>query len=476
MAANIEHALIAQILRTKDFHTVQKLQLDEGFFTSPEAKELYRYIRNIYMAPGTSGQVISEQMMRERFPNAFLPPAYDSVSVLAQQLRHDRVQSEILRLSQELQVLASTDPMEAVAALRAESAKIASLSEAGSDLNLSSVSKMLLDKYETVQASKGVLGVPFPWDAMNQETQGMQGGQFIVFYGRPKQMKSWIALYCAVHAYLFSRKRVLFYTREMTPFLVAQRAAAMIAKVDYAAYKRGQLQPEIKAMMFQMLSELMDDEKGITQHGQTAHPACFVITTDRSVAAGGGGGGVMWLQAKIRDLKPDIVFVDGMYLMKDDRSNTRSVDWKNIAGISQDLKLTAQDFDIPVVGVTQANRAADKSKGEDLTELSYADAIGQDADAVFRVRKKVRIDENNAKHNEVYITAPGIREAVFDGIVINAEPATDFSFARTIVEEDNNEHDDGYSKPPPKNGGNGVHKPFKVMDPKVSPKALKGTV
>ena len=46
------------------------------------------------------------------------------------------------------------------------------------------------------------------------------------------------------------------------------------------------------------------------------------------------------------------------------------------------------------------------------------DAIGQDADAVFRVRKKVRIDENNAKHNEVYITAPGIREAVFDGIVI----------------------------------------------------------
>ena len=128
MAANIEHALIAQILRTKDFHTVQKLQLDEGFFTSPEAKELYRYIRNIYMAPGTSGQVISEQMMRA-FSKRLLPPAYDSVSVLAQQLRHDRVQSEILRLSQELQVLASTDPMEAVVALRAESAKIASLSQ-----------------------------------------------------------------------------------------------------------------------------------------------------------------------------------------------------------------------------------------------------------------------------------------------------------------------------------------------------------
>ena len=95
----------------------------------------------------------------------------------------------------------------------------------------------------------------------------------------------------------------------------------MIAKVDYAAYKRGQLQPEIKAMMFQMLSELMDDEKGITQHGQTAHPCLLVITTDRSVAAGGGGGGDV-APGKDPGTLPDIVFVDGMYLMKDDRSNT----------------------------------------------------------------------------------------------------------------------------------------------------------
>lgn len=481
MASNIEHSLIAQILRTGDFHTVQKQQIDESFFTSPEAKEFYRHIRDIYMSPNTNGQVLSEQLMRERFPSAFLPPAYDSVAILCEQLRRDRVTTEIMRLSQELAVLAQTDPFEAVAALRAESAKVASLSEAGQDMSISGISKMLREKYETVQSSHGLLGIPYPWDAMNDETQGMQPAQFIVLYGRPKQMKSWIGLYMGVHAYLHSRKRVLFYTREMHPFLVAQRAAAMIAKVDYKMYKSGKLQPEIKKMTFQILDELMDDEKGLVGGNSKGHPACFIITTDRSTAAGGSGGGVAWLQSKIRDIRPDLVIVDGMYLMKDDRTNSRSVDWKNMAHISQDLKLTAQDFDVPLIGITQANRAADKTKGEDLTELAYADALGQDADAVFRVRKKPRIDENNFRHNEVHITAPGLREGVFDGIVINAEPATDFTYVRTILESDQAEEEAAHNYSAPKNGANGAngaHKPFKasVMDPKIPPKAFKDKV
>jgi hypothetical protein len=137
-------------------------------------------------------------------------------------------------------------------------------------------------------------------------------------------------------------------------------------------------------------------------------------------------------------MKPDLVIVDGMYLMKDDRSNSRSIDWKNIAHISQDLKLTAQEFEIPIIGVTQANRGAEKSKGEDLTELAFADNLGQDADAIFRVSKTERCDESTGglKKTELFITAPGLREGKFDGIIVNGEPATDFSYIRTIVNTD----------------------------------------
>jgi len=139
------------------------------------------------------------------------------------------------------------------------------------------------------------------------------------------------------------------------------------------------------------------------------------------------------------------VFVDGMYLMKDDRTKSRSVDWKNITHISQDLKITSQDFDIPIIGITQANRAADKSKGEDLTELAYADALGQDADAVFRVSRVVRVDENTKqKRTELFLKAPGLREGEFDGIVLEAHPAIDFRYLRTLTAQGDNEEDGSY--------------------------------
>jgi len=471
VSSNIEFALVSAIIANKDFHTVNKLQIDEGFFSSPETREVYRFLRNMYFDGATHGQVPSGEMVKYHFPSFFFTPTHDSVAILAQQLRRERVRTEILKLSQDLSVLADKDPFEALQSIRAESAKLATMAEAGADLNLSSAHDILLNRYEAVQSSNGLLGIPYPWQALNEETQGMQPSQFIIIYGRPKSMKSWITIHEAVHAYVQSRKRVLFYTREMNPLMVAQRVACALTKVDYKAYKNGTLQPEIKQHVFTVLKELIDDEKGLNVKNGSG--PCFVITTDRSGASGGGGGGVGWLQSKIRDLKPDIVFVDGMYLMMDDRSRSRSVDWKNMAHISQDLKLTAQDFDIPLVGVTQATRAADKSKGEDLTELAYADAFGQDADAVFRVSKKDLIDDNNQKKTELYLTAPGLREGKFDGIVIRGEPATSFDYIKTIVDLDAEETSKNESSYGSK--GSSSSSPFKKGDtgPKIPLKTLK---
>ena len=56
MSSNIEFALISAIIANKDFHTANKLQINEGFFASPETREVYRFLRNTYFDSSTHGQ------------------------------------------------------------------------------------------------------------------------------------------------------------------------------------------------------------------------------------------------------------------------------------------------------------------------------------------------------------------------------------------------------------------------------------
>lgn len=440
MAGNIEFALITRVIQDKDFHSLEKLRIDEDYFASPEAREVYRFLRQTFHAEATSGQVPSFELVQARFPSFFFATAYDTVEVLAQEVRREKARMELLKLSNNLQLLAEKDPLAAIAELRAESSKMAAITDTSADLSMSGAFNILLDRYEAVAASGGILGIPYPWAPLNEETQGMQPGQFIVFYGRPKSMKSWVVINCAVHAYLNARRRVLIYTKEMSLLEVAQRTAATIAKVDYKSFKNGRLQPEVKARVFTILKELIEDEKAVGSMGN--HQPFLIISSDRGAAE---GGGISFLQSKIRDLKPDLVIVDGMYLMKDDRSKQRSVDWRQIAHVSQDMKLTAAQYNVPIIGVTQANRNAEKTKGDDLTELAFSDALGQDADAVFRVIKK---DNPETKLTELILTAPGLREGKFDGIVIHGQPGVNFGYIKAYVHQDDDD-------PTPSGGGGG---------------------
>lgn len=428
--SNIQFALLTKVIDEKAFHVLEKAQINESFFTSPEAAQIYRFMKETFHNPLSPGEIPSREMVAHRI-NSFYPfESADSAGVLANQLRLEKMRTDLLVLANDLMVKADLNPMEAIAALRTESSKLAALAEVGSDLTMAGVYQMVRERYEIVARAGGVIGVPFPWKPLNDVTQGAQGGQFIVIYGRPKSMKTWVAIDMAVHAYATSRRRVMFYTREMAPEQIAMRVAARLACVDYHKFKNGQLQPELKAHVFDILADLGHAETSAGAFGY--RQPCFTIVSDRN-AGGRGGGGVGWVQAKIREIDPDIVFVDGMYLMRDDRSNQRTVDWKAISHISQDLKLTSQEFNVPVIGITQANRGAEKSKGEDLTELAFSDAIGQDSDLVLRVTKKVVVDENTKQDKtELYITAPGFREGTFDGIVIRGEPATNFDYIRTL--------------------------------------------
>ena len=473
MPSNLEFALLSRVIQDQDFQTLEKAKINEAFFFTPEAREAFRYIRDTFHGVTTFGSVPSPDLIRMRFPQFYFAPAHDSVAVLSYELKKERLAYEIENLGEELKQLSRADPLGAMVKMRTKIADLGFMDETSEDISMANSAQELQERYDLVADGKGVIGIPFPWQVLTEETQGMQPGQFFILYGRPKSMKSWLATAIAVHAYTSARRRVLYVTKEMPGIQLAGRAAAMLAGLDYDAYRKGRLTPDNRARVFQILRDLAEDEQmsGITGNSQP-----FLIFT---AAKGGKGGGVSWIQSKIRDLKPDLVIVDGMYLLMDDRSQQRTVDWKAIAHISQDLKVTSTEMGVPILGVTQAKAVADKAKGEDLNEMAYSDAFGQDADGVLRVTKIKRVDQTTrAKTTELLISMPGFREGVLEGFVVNARAAYDFGYIRSVVNlqdevidygDDEDDKKKGATKGPPANapaGANGFRR-SSVQSPRI---------
>jgi hypothetical protein len=142
-----------------------------------------------------------------------------------------------------------------------------------------------------------------------------------------------------------------------------------------------------------------------------------------------GHDGVTWLQAKVRQYKPDIVFVDGLYLMNDDRGSKKTADWQRVMHISRDIRQMILENRVPVIATMQANRAAAKNNAAELDEIAFADAVGQDITQGFRV-----INEKNSP--TIALVAGGSREYQLHGLRIHGVPCTNFTFHSIMSEKE----------------------------------------
>jgi hypothetical protein len=145
------------------------------------------------------------------------------------------------------------------------------------------------------------------------------------------------------------------------------------------------------------------------------------------------GGGLSALHAKIKEFRPTLVVIDGLYLLKDDRAGgSRSVDWKAQHHVTQDARQTALEFNIPVIAITQAKRGAGKDGKEvDTEDIAYANAVGMDAEVVIYAKRR-----KFAGQWEQVLEFPAVRETPIDSFTVNYHPACNFSFKSSDIGPD----------------------------------------
>ena len=419
--SDAEIRLVTKIVETGDLTGAIRAGVSVDMFANPVAKDMFETLLRYHHEREHYGRVPTARWMEERFEGTFRNfDVLETMPELCVELRDNVMQQAVWELCNEIIDVNETDPREALTKMRTEVMRLARMTPKNTERIIAEDAEEIISRAELRRSSDTILGIPFPWEELNKITQGIQDEDFLVIFGRPKSMKSWLAAIIVAHAYLYGNCRILVYSCEMSTALFEDRLACAIHQLSYTQLKEGSLSEVdwnwYKAALRTMASDEMKD--AIDGRHRSIK---FVSHLDDP-----RGGGVSHLMAKIEEFDPDLVVVDSFYKMKDDRSGRRSVNWEAQYGITQDLKGVTQIMHIPLIGVTQRHRSKKEESDDeqDMGDVAYADAVGQEAEAVYRVKKEQMLQDKIT--TQLRVMMAGSRETIVGGFILHAIPATKF--------------------------------------------------
>jgi replicative DNA helicase len=243
--------------------------------------------------------------------------------------------------------------------------------------SLEEVGKTMEPMLERIRSNLPIAGgVRTGFAEMDEMTTGMHPGNLWVVAARPGVGKTSFALSVARNV-VGDGKGVLVFSLEMTSEEIYMRLLCGEADLDIKKFRHSQLNHEEKARMLEAKAQLDELPLYIDDGAGTTHPL---------------------MRAKARRLAKekqlDLVIVDYLQIMG---STSRRVENRavEIAEMSKGLKELAKDLRIPVMALSQLNRASEK-RGENepplLSDLRESGAIEQDADLVAFLQRNLRAD------------------------------------------------------------------------------------
>ena len=220
---------------------------------------------------------------------------------------------------------------------------------------------------EWKQFGRTLRGIPSGFPTIDDGTRGFQDGQLITFVGAPKAGKSWMMLKMAMAAHDFA-KTPLFVGFEMSNEEQEARYDALAAEVSYTRLLKGTFTPE-------------EDEKLERAMRRRKSGDPFIFSADPE------GSTVSAVAAKIEQYDPDIVFIDGVYMMDDEGKDAHPRGTPQaLTNITRALKRLAQKRKIPIVISTQVLLwKLNRKTGIDEGAIGYTSSFIQDSDIVLGV-------------------------------------------------------------------------------------------
>ena len=229
---------------------------------------------------------------------------------------------------------------------------------------------------------------------LDKAITGLNKSDLVIIGARPAMGKTSLALNIARNTAMMGKKKVLFFSLEMTKKQLAQRVLATEARIESTKMRTGNINGE---------------EWGRLATAAAVLSNCELYFDDTSEMT------VPEMKSRIRRLRDvDAVFVDYLQLMKSGTRTEGRV--QEVSEITRNLKLMAKDLNIPVVVLAQLARRTEangKSHRPQLSDLRESGSIEQDADIVIMLYRDEYYAENNGEDPKSEEEKPAVNEAEF---------------------------------------------------------------
>lgn len=226
----------------------------------------------------------------------------------------------------------------------------------------------VVEDHDALQMKGSIDGVPFGIEHLDYVTNGAQPGDTVAFVGRPGLGKSYLLLSSANCAYNH-RKVPLVVTLEMPVKQCVRRILALRSHVPATLIRIGKVGWYGRRLLTATVVDVVDN-----------NPQPFYFMQ------GSLGSTVEDLVLRIRETRPDIVYVDGAYMLR--TSGRQDSQWERVTATAEFLKRIATEFMIPVVSTYQFNRRGPGSLGN----IALSDTVGQLASIVVGISEEEEDD------------------------------------------------------------------------------------
>tara|TARA_B100001057_G_scaffold471765_1_gene534389 strand:+ start:389 stop:1780 length:1392 start_codon:yes stop_codon:yes gene_type:complete len=325
-------------------------------------------------------------------------PTAANLEAYAEIIRQRSVARQLMKANSEIaELISNPQGMDGFSLLDEAERKIFSLNDEANRSQSSILSmKELIPKsidrlHQLAESGSKLLGSSTGFKAIDNKLQGLQDGDLIVVAGRPSMGKTALAMNIAENVLVENDENtgaVLVFSLEMPAESLTTRLLSGMSRLDQQDVRSGKLDNK-------QVTQVVEQSKKLRE--------LPIYIDDSSLLS------PMELRARARRInrqEPNglsLIVVDYLQLMQVPGSFENRVN--QISEISRSLKSLAKELNVPVIALSQLNRAVEQrtDKRPMMADLRDSGAIEQDADVILFIYRDEVYNEDSDQGNKAEI-------------------------------------------------------------------------